>query len=313
LSALAWGRLLRLSLAPSAAADVAAGATLAAGGVLPSGGAPWLVMLASLSVYTGSLALNDWADREHDARTRPDRPIPSGAVRPRAALALSAALQVGAVALAFGAGTGPGLFVLAIACLATTYNLAGRGAWTGPLLLGACRAANLTAGMAVALPGSPPRGALAVAALYGLYVFLASRLGRMEDAEDGAPIGPRATRLVLSCAAVFALLPLLPRLGLEGLPRQVGVLPATVVATVSAAGLVLHGLRLASPTRADVERTMGVLLRRLLVFTATVALMATPFHRPQGADAWHDGWFVALAILAGYPVSFALRRAFPPS
>ena len=43
-------------------------ATLAAGGFLPAGPGPWVLMLASLAVYTGSLALNDWADREHDAQ-----------------------------------------------------------------------------------------------------------------------------------------------------------------------------------------------------------------------------------------------------
>ena len=44
-------------------------------------------------------------------------------------------------------------------------------------------------------------------------------------------------------------------------------------------------------------------LRRLLIFTATVALL-------RGAPA---GVIVSLAILSGYPISFALRKLFPPS
>jgi hypothetical protein len=49
---------------------------------------------------------------------------------------------------------------------------------------------------------------------------------------------------------------------------------------------------------------MGMSLRRLLVFTAAATLLCVPQTR---------AWIVAGAILAGYPLSFALRRVFPPS
>ena len=52
---------------------------------------------------------------------------------------------------------------------------------------------------------------------------------------------------------------------------------------------------------------MGAALRRLLIFSATCALVGAA----RGGSA--DGWIVAAVILAGYPVSFALRRVFPPS
>ena len=81
----ALGQLLRLSLAPSAAADVAAGLVLGGRGHVPAGAAPWLLLGGSLSIYTGALALNDWADRERDRAERPERPLPSGAISPGAA------------------------------------------------------------------------------------------------------------------------------------------------------------------------------------------------------------------------------------
>ncbi|MEV4021174.1 UbiA family prenyltransferase, partial [Nonomuraea angiospora] len=84
--------LLELVRAPAALTvpgDVLAGAT-AAGTVRW----PRAVGLAASSVclYWAGMALNDYADRALDAVERPERPIPSGRVRPGAALALACAL-----------------------------------------------------------------------------------------------------------------------------------------------------------------------------------------------------------------------------
>src|SRR5262245_12972329 len=97
---LALGRLLRISLAPSAAADVAAGTVLAAG-AWPAGPRPFALMLASLCVYHGGMALNDWADREADARDGRPRPIPTGAISAGTALLLALVLLVLGPGIAF--------------------------------------------------------------------------------------------------------------------------------------------------------------------------------------------------------------------
>jgi len=61
-------------------------------------------------------------------------------------------------------------------------------------------------------------------------------------------------------------------------------------------------------TPLDVRRTMGLLLRRLLMVSAVLALAAARF-----PDAGRDGVVVAAAILCGYPLAHQLRRLFPPS
>ena len=321
----AWGRLLRLSLAPSALADAAAGVVVGAGG-WPSGWAPWLLIAASGCVYHGGMALNDWADRGVDARERPERPIPSGAVGASAALASAVLLLAGGVALAFVAAPVAGALLAVVAAAAIVYDLAGRGAVRGPLLLGVCRAGNLGAGVllgghlvglgaaAIAPVGVP------LALAYGAYVFVVSRLGRYEDGEAAEHIGSEPRRLVRGAALLLALAGLvaglvqwvrpgdgMERAGVllgESLPLApwAGLALGGVVAALGARGLWEASQRTAW-TRGDVLRTMGLCLRRLLIVTAAFAC-------GSGTLA---GVLVGLAILGGYPVSRALRGWFPPS
>lgn len=318
---IAWGRLLRLSLAPSAAADVAAGLAVAHGSAAIAPRLWWLVP-SSLAIYHGSMALNDWADRREDAGARPDRPIPSGEVSPGAARNAAFALLVLGVGFAWLALSQAAGWMAGVAVLASAYNLIGRGPWLGPTLLGLCRAGNLGVGWFVmqatmddAVSSYPvftpehwahPNGAGSFAAraiaAYGLYVFFVSRLGRLEDVPDERPLG-RSPSLYLALAAAT--------LGATPIVLQWRLLPdapyrwiPVVLALFGAIGLLRVALTTSAWTRSSVLRAMGMSLRRLLVFTAAIALLALP--SPNAIP-------IALAILAGYPASFALRRVFPPS
>lgn len=309
------GELLRVSLSWSAAADVAAGVVFAAGG-WPGGAAPWIAIAASLAAYHGGMALNDWSDRVVDASARPGRPIPSGRVTPGLALGVALGLLFAAPLVALAA---PGPLVApvgGIVLLAAAYDLVARGPWIGPLTLAACRALNLTAGLVVGTAASGVAFdplALGAPLFYGLYVFFVSRLGRLEDGADPHPLGRRPARLVATLAALLLALPILPLPG--GVPppsSRIGELLAgeglriplaTLVAAAGAFGLLRLAFRDQEWTRARVMEAMGMALRRLLVFTATLGVMrGTP-----------GGLLVGAAILSGYPVSHALRRAFPPS
>jgi geranylgeranylglycerol-phosphate geranylgeranyltransferase len=58
-----------------------------------------VAVLATILATSGGNAINDYFDREIDATNQPDRPIPRGAIAPRAALGFSAALFAVAVGL----------------------------------------------------------------------------------------------------------------------------------------------------------------------------------------------------------------------
>ncbi len=309
---LAYGRLLRLSLAPSAAADIAAGIVLA-GGVWPAGWRPFLLMFSSLCVYHGGMALNDWADRASDAQGRPSRPIPSGVIAAHSALVLALALLLAGPLLAYFVAPRCALLLGAVSVLATVYDILGRGPWLGPLLLAECRAGNLGAGVVLCLqlPEFAASHLVILVALYGLYVFCVSRLARIEDAPDAAWNRSRP-RLGLALAGIVLAVAGLPRLILlwrDPQPLQfsqgerAAAYAAALIAFAGALGLLQRSLRPAAWSRSDVMAAVGMALRRLLVASAAIAAQA----------GTADGLWVAGAILCGYPISFLLRRVFPPT
>ena len=108
--------LLRLIHPAPAAAVIALAAALAA--ILAGDGAAagwWRIALVATAVAGSQVvtgALNDWADRDRDAASGQDKPIPAGLVTPRAALRLAtaggllqlaASLPLGAVFVLLGA------------------------------------------------------------------------------------------------------------------------------------------------------------------------------------------------------------------
>ncbi len=297
-------RLLRLSLAPTIVADIVVGVVVGAGGHWIEGPAPYLLLLASLGIFHGAMAVNDWADRAEDARSRPDRVLPSGAVSPTAALVTGLVLMAGGVALAFGAGPRPGIWMGVVAVTALAYDLAGRGPVLGPSLLGACRFGNLGAGLALAAwsAGEQPEPAtLAPALLYGAYVFTVSRLGRLEDREDQRPLGQRPSRFLIVAAVLLASVPLLG-LALSG-TGATGVMLSAVLALGAAAALVKAARRSDPWTRAAVGASMGLALRRLSLFTAALALLLIDTGRASG--------LAAVVALAGFALSVGFRRLLP--
>lgn len=71
--------LVRLPAVLSVPGDVLLGAAMSG---RRTGGRTLLLTGSSSLLYLAGMALNDWADREVDARERPERPIPSGRVAP---------------------------------------------------------------------------------------------------------------------------------------------------------------------------------------------------------------------------------------
>jgi 4-hydroxybenzoate polyprenyltransferase len=130
---------------------VRAPAALSVPGDVVAGGAasqrlgPRTVGLAGASVllYWAGMAANDWADRELDAKERPERPIPSGRVPAGAALGIAAGLTAAGVLAAGLAGGRRALGVaVPLAGAVWAYDLGVRT----PALMAGCRALNVLLG-----------------------------------------------------------------------------------------------------------------------------------------------------------------------
>ena len=137
-------RLGRVSNLPTTWTNVAAGVALSGAQLGPAQLA--LACGAISLMYVGGMYLNDFFDREIDARERPDRPIPAG----QASATLVAAAGFGMLALGAGLATalglrdngpglGPGLAALGLCATIVAYNMHHKQNPLSPLLMGLCR------------------------------------------------------------------------------------------------------------------------------------------------------------------------------
>ncbi|MGW4153429.1 SCO3242 family prenyltransferase [Micromonospora chersina] len=138
--------LVRAPAALSVPGDVLSGA--AAAGTL--GRRTPALAGASVLLYWAGMAANDWADRRLDAVERPERPIPSGRIRPAAALGVAAGLTAAGLALA-GAAGGRRATAVAVPLAATIwgYDLLAKNTAAGPAVMAACRGLDVLLGASV--------------------------------------------------------------------------------------------------------------------------------------------------------------------
>ncbi|WP_217166386.1 SCO3242 family prenyltransferase [Streptomyces sp. AC512_CC834] len=182
----AWAELLRLPALFTVPGDALAGA--AAAGARP-GPRTLLAIGSSLCLYEAGMALNDWADRAEDAVERPHRPLPSGRVRPAAALTAAGVLTGAGLALAAGAGR-PALAVAApLAATVWAYDLALKHTPAGPAAMAAARGLDLLLGAAAT--GGGTRAALPSAALLGTHTLAVTAVSRRETT-GGSVLAPLA-------------------------------------------------------------------------------------------------------------------------
>ncbi|KQM80922.1 SCO3242 family prenyltransferase [Agromyces sp. Leaf222] len=152
--------LVRAPAALTVLGDTAVGAQAAAGGFSRRG---WLLPVASVAIYSGGMALNDWADRDVDAAERPERPIPSGRVSPRRALAIAAGLGAIGLALAAAGGGRRGLAVAApLVASVVAYDVIAKPTAAGPLAMAACRGLDVLLGAGGSSRALPAALAVAV-------------------------------------------------------------------------------------------------------------------------------------------------------
>ncbi|MFH8731056.1 MULTISPECIES: SCO3242 family prenyltransferase [unclassified Streptomyces] len=145
----AWAELLRLPALFTVPGDALAGAS--AVGLRPGRGT-FLAIGSSLCLYEAGMALNDWADRAEDAVDRPHRPLPSGRIRPAAALAAAGAFTAGGLALAHRAGRPATLLATALAGTVWAYDLGLKRTQAGPVAMAAARGLDVLLGAAATAP-----------------------------------------------------------------------------------------------------------------------------------------------------------------
>ncbi|WP_329125493.1 SCO3242 family prenyltransferase [Streptomyces sp. NBC_01465] len=190
-----WLELLRVSALFTVPGDALAGA--AATGLRPHRGTAYAVG-ASLCLYEAGMALNDWADREEDARERPHRPIPSGRVGAGAALGASVVLTGAGLGLASRAGRGPLAVAAALAATVWSYDLVLKRTPVGPGAMAAARSLDLLLGAVATGPGVSR--ALTPAAMLGAHTYAVTTVSRHET--QGGSV--RAPLLALAAAGVIS-------------------------------------------------------------------------------------------------------------
>lgn len=275
----AWAELLRLPALFTVPGDALAGA--AAAGVRP-GPRTLLAIGSSLCLYEAGMALNDWADRAEDAVERPHRPLPSGRIRPTAALTAAGALTGAGLALAAGAGR-PALAVAApLAATVWAYDLALKHTPAGPAAMAAARGLDLLLG-AAATGGT--RAALPSAALLGSHTLAVTAVSRRETTGGSvlAPLAALATTGVLTrlvthrrtrlpagrwAAAAPGLSGLSPA---EGVPRAAGALATALGAAYAATAARPYVHAALNPSPPLTQRAVGGGIRATIPLQAALA------------------------------------------
>ncbi|MER5939951.1 SCO3242 family prenyltransferase [Streptomyces sp. NPDC001928] len=197
--------LVRAPAALSVPGDVIAGAAAAG---RPLGARTFSVIGSSVCLYWAGMALNDYADAAVDSVERPERPVPSGRVPRRTALAVAGGLTAAGIGLAAVAGGRRSVGVaVPLAGLVWAYDLKLKSTAAGGFAMAGARMLDVLAGAVVPGPGAASvgtalRGAALPAALVGAHTGTLMALSRHEV--GGAPVRVPVRTLGVSVATVLA-------------------------------------------------------------------------------------------------------------
>jgi len=235
-------RIIRFPAPLSALTDILAGAGLAGVALAPAQLGPLLG--ASFCLYSGGMALNDFADRGRDARLRPDRPIPAGELSAGLVAGVGFGLLATGVGLAAAVGRVPLLVACGVALAILAYDFLLKAHRVGLLGMGLCRAGNLLLGGSLALPQGQP--ALWAGAA-GMLCYVVCLTGASLAEDENLPVRVRALFLGGMLLALSSPLWIGPRH------------PLALVVLLPAAGLLLAHWKLLAGEQAGGFIKWGVL------------------------------------------------------
>jgi 4-hydroxybenzoate polyprenyltransferase len=290
--------LVRAPAALTVPGDSLSGAASAgwpAGKGRPTGARSAALPVASICLYWAGMALNDWADRGVDAVERPERPIPSGRVSARTALAVAGGLTVAGIGIAGMAGGRRSLALASVLAAAVwAYDLAPK---QGPLSVATMAS---TRGLDVLLGASAGgwpalQRAAAPAALVALHTAAVTALSRGEVHGGSAAVARgsvAATCVVAGASAARAMTP--APSGRRALAARAVSLALTGWYAVGVVSAQLAAAR--TPDAATVRRATGVGIRGLVPLqSAGLAAAGSPA--------------LALGLAASTPVgAYAMKR-----
>lgn len=283
-------QLVRLPAALSVPGDVLAGAAASASG----SPRPRILgtMASSIALYWAGMALNDYADATVDAVERPERPVPSGRVGRRTALATACGLTAAGLGLAALTGGRRALGVaLPLTGLVWAYDLGLKSTPAGPAAMAGARTLNVLAG---AEPGRRA-SALPAALLVGAHTYTVTALSRHEI--SGAPREVPAATLAGSTATAVA------AAALPGLRRR------DRTARIGAAVGALAYLASYGTAQARAAREPSATNVRNAVGTGIMSLM--PLQAALTAGGGSAG--LAGVLAAAHPLARRLARKVSPT
>lgn len=109
-----------------------------------------MLSVSTIGLYGGGIVFNDVFDAELDKIERPERAIPSGAIKLNDAVLLAIFLLITGIAAAFTIASLSGIIAILIAFFALLYNKYSKHhLFLGPLNMGLCRGLNLVLGISI--------------------------------------------------------------------------------------------------------------------------------------------------------------------
>ncbi|KQX14908.1 hypothetical protein ASC82_06515 [Streptomyces sp. Root431] len=299
--------LLELVRAPAALTvpgDILAGAAAAG---RPLRGSTASLAAASVCLYWSGMALNDYADRDVDAKERPGRPIPSGRVTPRTALAVATALTGAGLALAATAGGRRALGVaVPLAATVWAYDLRLKDTPYGPAAMAAARGLDVLMGAGAGAGAGTGAGtgtgtgtgawrrALPAALTVAGHTYALTTVSRkeVEGATASLPAAALATSVALSLTTAAST----P----AGTGRARRATTTALLGGYLAAAGPAQLQAVARPDAARLQRVVAAGIHALVPLQAALA-------------ARHGSPRAVLPLLAAYPLARRLSRKVSPT
>jgi 4-hydroxybenzoate polyprenyltransferase len=278
--------LVRAPAALTVPGDTLAGAASAG---WPSAARTALLPVASTCLYWAGMALNDFADRHTDSVERPERPIPSGRVSARTALALASGLTAAGVAVAAAGGGRRAAAVAGVLASAVwAYDLAPK---QGPLSVATMASTRGLDVLLGASAGGLPalRRAAVPATLVALHTASVTALSRGEVRGGSADVAGACAAVTAVVGSVSAMRP--------GAGSRLGRVVSLGLAGWYAVGVVRAQLdAVRSPDAQTVRSATGVGIRGLV-----------PLQGAAIASAGNHG--LAIGLAASAPVGRLAMKA----